>query len=981
MRKYTVQGCLLWVLLGLIPINTTAQMSGMFGDKVSVSWADSVLSTLTMEEKIGQLFMVEAYSNSDSAHVNKILTLIHDHHIGGLIFMQGGPERHAHLNNMFQSQSDIPLLISIDGEWGLSMRLDSTIRYPRQMTLGAGGDTANIYKMGRQIGRECKAMGIHVNFAPVADINNNPLNPVINSRSFGERKEDVARMSLMYMQGLQDEGVMACGKHFPGHGNTSTDSHLELPVVNRDAVSLSETELYPFTTLINNGLASMMVAHMSLPLIIKEPKLPASLAPEIIDSLLYKKLGFNGLVFTDALNMKGVANSYPTGTLEIKALIAGNDVLLFSMDVKAAIDSIKHAVDEGRLDSTVITSSVRKILIAKHYIISRNGVFADGKQVKQGKFFDDGNYLSASLFSDAITLLKNNKETIPLKKYGGKKIASLVINDTINNPFQKMLFNYAPVDVYRSDKNPTAGKIDTLASFLKEYDYVILSIHNTSTRASSGYGISEKINDLILNLAGKVKLITVLFGNSYAISRLPDADMSDAFLISYEDTYWPQYFTAQALFGAVPVGGKLPVSPALKYRVGDGMTSSKIKGMLSHELPEAVGIATAKFSGIDSIVNHALSVKAMPGCRVLMAHKGKIIFNKSYGYHTYDSIIPVRETDIYDIASMTKIMATALAVMKLVDERKLDINKKLYKYLPEFKKTNKKNLVIADILTHNSGLKAWLPLYKNLLREGLPDTTLLKDFPTKGYSTSLTQCLYLKDDYEDEIWNAIKESKVEKKGTYVYSDLGMIIMKKVVEHITGQSLFDYVQQNFYQPLGLNRIGKSPVTAFPLDEVVPTEYDSVLRCELIKGYVHDPLASMMGGMGGHAGIFSDAQSVAVIMQMLLNGGSYGGVRYISSPTVKKFTSKYFEGSFNRRGLIFDKPELIRTPDGPTAVSASPKSFGHSGFTGTCTWADPETQIVYVFLSNRVYPSAANNKLGKMNVRTEVMDYFYRLIDNK
>ena len=982
MKNYfsaSVKGLFILLLLSGA-LSVQGQQSIPFSDESSEKWADSLLNVLSLDEKIGQLFMVEAYSNKDSSHVRQVTELIEEQKVGGLIFFQGGPDRQAFQTNLYQSKATIPLLVSIDGEWGLSMRLDSTIRYPRQMTLGATRSPQAIYEMGRQIGRECKAMGIHINFAPVADINNNPKNPVINSRSFGENKEDVALLSAMYAKGLQDEGIIACGKHFPGHGNTDVDSHLALPIINSSAHSLDSIELYPFRNVIKEGIASMMVAHISIPSIIKSEGTPASLSGEVIDSLLIENLGFKGLIFTDALNMKAVTSMYPPGTIEIKAIEAGNDVLLFSENIKLAIDSIRQAVVEGRLDTSRINRSVRKILVAKHYTIDRNGTFSDGSAVKNGKLFNDGNHTSAKLFNHSITLLHNKNKTIPVKNFSNKRIASLVVNDTTGNPFQLMLNNYARVDMYRVDKEPTKGAVDTLLASLVDYDYVIFSIHNTSTKATSNYGISDPIDQFIIDLSKDVKLITVLFGNSYGLSRIPGSQDADALIISYEDTNWPQHFTAQAIFGASDLTGRLPVTATSDHSYNSGTDLQAVKGVIEYQLPEHLGIDTKDFEGVDSIVNMALDAHAMPGCRILMAHKGSVIFNRSYGYHTYDSLLAVKEPDVYDIASVTKITATALAVMKLVESNQLDVNKKLFKYLPETKRTNKKNLIISDILTHNAGLRAWLPLYKNLLAEGLPDTTLLKDFPTDGYSTSITNCLYLKDDYNEELWGAIISSDVSKNGTYVYSDLGMIIMQKVVEKITGMGLFEYVDKHFYKPMGLHRIVRSPVTDIQLNEVIPTEYDSVLRCELIHGFVHDPVASMMGGMGGHAGLFSDANSLAVIMQMLINGGDYAGVRYLSTPVVRKFTQKYHEGSFNRRGLVFDKPQLIRTPDGPTAVSASPEAFGHSGFTGTCVWADPENEIVYIFLSNRVYPTAKNKKLGKMNIRTDIMEQFYQVIEN-
>ena len=945
------------------------------------AWADSVFNKLSYEEKIGQLFMVDAYSNRDTVHTNMIERLIRDYKIGGVIFFQGGPVRQANLTNRYQSIAKVPLMIGIDGEWGLSMRLDSTIRFPRQMTLGAMANDSLVMEMAHEIGRECKRMGIQINFAPVADINNNPLNPVINSRSFGEVKEYVATYSSLYMKGLQDHHVMACGKHFPGHGNADSDSHLTLPVINQTALEMDTVELFPFRYLIKNGIASMMVAHLSVPAYDTVPNLPSTLSKNVVDSLLKKQLGFQGLIFTDALNMKGVANYFASGELELKALQAGNDVLLYPADVPAAWLRIHYGIQNCEIDQSAIDEKVRKILMAKYWV----GLNIPQK-VDTANLINDLNppeaiYLSSRLFEHAVTIVKNDNFDIPLKGLETYSIASLVINDTLNNPFQEMILNYANADVYRCDKEPSRLVLDSLLSILEKYEYVIFSIHNTSTKAAQGYGISDKTGEIINYLRDKVNLITVVFGNAYCLARLPEVTKMKSLILAYEDTGWPQYYTAQAIFGASESRGMLPVTPLQGIKQGTGLTLTRDFTRLRFTSPLELGIPPSAFNKIDSLAIKAINEKATPGCQVLAALNGKVIYQKSFGRFTYDDTSKVvTNTCLYDIASVTKIAATALAIMKLYEDGEIDIEKKASKYFHELKKSNKKDLVIEDIITHQAGLKSWIPFWQNTMEKGKPSFNIYHQEKDVNYSVRVADSMFILNSYNQKIWKEIFDSPVADDEKYVYSDLGMLIMQKVVEEVSGKSLDAYLAENFYGPLGMNRLLFNPSEKYPISEIVPTENDTLFRRSLVQGYVHDPAAAMLGGVAGNAGLFSDASSLAVIMQMLINGGEYGGKRYLKKETVDLFTSRYNTEGDNRRGLVFDKPEIIKSKNGPTAISASSKTFGHTGFTGTCAWADPATGLVYIFLSNRVYPDAANNKLAQGNYRTDIMEAFYEILRN-
>jgi len=946
----------------------------------STHWADSVFSTMTYQEKLGQLFMLDAFSNKDSAHVYQVLSLVDSFKLGGLIFFKGSPYKQALLTNHYQQHSRIPLMIGIDGEWGLSMRLDSTVRYPRQMTLAAGGDADGVYKMGNEIAEQCKRLGIQINFAPTVDINNNAANPIINSRSFGEDKNSVTEFGYQYMKGMQDRGVLACAKHFPGHGNTDTDSHLSLPVVNATREELDTLELVPFRKLFDSGVASVMVGHLFIPALDTTPKRAGTLSPEIVTNLLQKEEGFNGLIFTDALNMKGVAEFYPPGELELLAFKAGNDVLLYSENIPKAIERLHLAIQNCEIEQSEVDRRVKKILTAKawsgldHYTpIKTDNLY---KELNP----DSSMWLDYSLYESSITLLKNKNDVLPLSPYYRDCMASLVLNDTMNNTFQRALNIYGKVDCYALPKDASSGMVDSVLKRLDEYDRVIVSIHNTSTNASRNFGLSETVIKTAAKIAHWKNSVLCVFGNAYVLGKLKDLDHQDVLVQCYEDTYYPQWITAQKIFGVSSFTGKLPVTISEDIPAGSGLSSESVN-LLKYTMPEDMGIETSFFGKADSIINKAIRDSVMPGCQLLYAVNNKVIYDKSFGYFKYDSLRAVTNNDLYDIASVTKMASSALAAMLLYERHKLDPEAKASKYLPELRHSNKKDITVAQLMAHEAGLTAWIPFYKSTIDSNGLNPDLYRKAYEDGYTIQITDSLFLRNDYKETIWKTIVESDVNPPGKYVYSDLGLIILQHIIEKITSTSIDDYVNDNFYKPMGLWQTGYQPLKRFDKSTIVPTELDTVFRKCLVQGYVHDPAAAMLGGVAGHAGVFTNAQSLAAIMKMLLDGGMYGGKRFLKKETILRFTSQAFPESDNRRGYIFDKPEPDANKNGPTAKSASPRTFGHTGFTGTCAWADPEHNIIFIFLSNRVYPSAGNNKLAKQNIRTDLMQVLYEGLNIK
>jgi beta-N-acetylhexosaminidase len=959
-------------------LSARSQFKTVYETPASAKWADSSLKSMSYREKIGQLFMVAAFSNRDSAHINYISGLIDSLHIGGLIFFQGGPVRQANLTNFYQSRSRIPLMIGIDGEWGLSMRLDSTIRFPRQMTLGAGNNDSLVYQMGREIGRQCKRIGIHINFAPDVDINNNPANPVINSRSFGEDRFTVARLGNLYMKGMQDEKILACAKHFPGHGNADTDSHFALPLINHNYEALDSVELYPFKELIKNELASVMVAHLQVPSLDSSAGIASTLSKPIVTGLLKEKMGFRGLVITDALDMKGVASYYSSGELELRALMAGNDILLNTENVYAAFMRIHLAIQNCEITQEEVDEHVRKILQSKYWCglnnyqpIEIEGLIGDLKNEK-------AQWLNYQLYEKSLTLLKNKSDIIPVRPFEYNKIASLVINDAANNLFQQTLNNYAKVDCFTMSNIAGAEERTILEEVLKSYDVVITSVHNTSTNAAKNFNITPEMQDMVQRISAMKNTVLCLFGNAYTALKFEAAPAYDAVMLGYEDTYLPQYFAAQTIFGGNSFNGRLPVTLSAEWSRGKG-DALPLKETFKLTMPDEVVKQQDPVMEIDSLIKTSISDSVFPGCQVLAAVDGKIFYNRAFGHHTYSDTVTVKLSDLYDIASVTKIASTALAAMYLFEHKKLNPDAKISKYLPELKKTNKADILLKDLMAHQGGLKSWIPFYKNTMVAGIPSPALYSKTKSGSFSIQVTDSLWLHEEYRNKIWEEVIASPVDKPGKYVYSDLGLIILQRIIEKITGDSLQTFVNEHFYKPMGLWRITFNPLNEFYLSEIIPTEYDTSFRMQLVHGFVHDPAAAMMGGVAGHAGLFSNAQSLSVIMQMLMNKGIYNGKRYLKRETVELFTSQAYPGTANRRGWLFDRPE--KGPASAAAASASGHAFGHAGFTGTCAWADPENRLVYIFLSNRVYPSAANNELARRNIRTDIMELFYRSLQQE
>lgn len=935
-------------------------------------WADSLLATMSLEEKVGQLFMVATYSNRTEKYYQQVENNIATYHLGGLIFFQGGPYRQAKLTNRYQQISRIPLMIGIDAEWGLGMRLDSAIDFPKQITLGAIQDNSYVEKFGQEIGRQCKRMGIHINFAPSIDVNTNPDNPIINYRSFGESQVNVAEKGLAYVRGMKKYNVLGSAKHFPGHGDTDQDSHRTLPVVNHTLQRLNEVELYPFRRLIADSVGTVMTGHLFVPALEPRGATPTSISEKIVTEIIKNQMGFKGLTVTDALNMRGITQGLQPGEPEFLAFMAGNDVLLQTGNLPAAFNRIKQAVETGQITQEILNARVKKILKAKYWAgLSKYKpieIAGLGSDLNGKKALD----LKAELFEQAVTIVRNQDNLLPFTHVDTTTFASVAISGDYDNEFQKTLSQYASFKHFTVPFKPSSDKdVAWVLDEAAKYKVVVVSVHGMNSKGERNYGVSPATVDFINQLSQRTYVVVCAFGNPYGLKLYGS---SRNLVCGYEDDPISHRIVPQILFGALPAKGRLPVSVDNDLKVGNGILTPKL-GRVSFGNAESVGMDSHKLDEIEQIVQQGIDNRAFPGCQVLVARQGKVVYNKNFGNLRYGLYEPVNSQTLYDIASMTKVTATLQTVMMLNERGEIDMNEKISTYLPEMKGSNKENMLISDILMHQAGLVAFIPFWEKTKK----GATLSSDYYSMVYDSlqvppnlQVATNLYIKPSIRDSVWHWVIQSKLlniyDKLGGYrfTYSDLGLMILQKLVERITNQPLDEFLAQNLYEPLGMTSTLFNPLQRFPKNIIAPTENEAIFRASQIQGTVHDPNAALLGGVSGHAGLFSNATDLVKLFQMNLQRGFYGGRNFLFPETVTHFAKNYTQKS--HRGLGWDKPGSSDSPI--VGSTASDNSYGHSGFTGTVVWVDPDRELIFIFLSNRVYPLSTNNKINTLRIRKRI-----------
>ncbi|HEX2969175.1 MAG TPA: glycoside hydrolase family 3 N-terminal domain-containing protein [Bacteroidales bacterium] len=946
-------------------------------------WVDSVFRTLNTEQKVAQLIWLAAYSNRDLEYEVNLSNLIRKTGIGGLIFFQDDPVKETEMINYFRKISKVPLMIGMDGEWGAGMRLKGVVKFPYQMTLGAIQDDSLIYKMGEAVAYQLGRAGINVNLAPVADVNNNKRNTVINYRSFGENPGRVSVKASLYMKGMQDNGIFAVAKHFPGHGDTETDSHLDLPVIKHSRERLDSIELVPFMALISEGVSGVMPGHLNIPSLDPTQGLPSTLSKPILTGLLKNELGFKGFAISDAMNMGALTKYFPAGEAEARALAAGMDILEYVTDAELTIKTVVDKIRKGEISEADINEKCMKVLAAKYWAgLNRNNeVPAAGLEAELSS--PKTIALIRDLYANALTLLKNEDDIIPIKAAENRKIATIAINRKEMTVFQQRLGKYYPADNYFIDPEDTASS----NAFLKKagnYDLVITGIYGLDQRPVTGFGIRPSLNAFLEKLPAS-NSITVWFGNPYAIEKAPSVNRAGAILLAYQENDFTEDLSAQLIFGGIGAKGTLPVTINQEWVYGTGIKTTPSM-RLQFGLPENAGISSQLLERkIDSIAQAGIAARAFPGCEVMVARKGVVVFQKTYGYQTYENRIPVREDDLYDLASVTKVSSTLAGLMLLQSQGKFSPDETLGHYLPYFKNSNKGDIKMREFLTHQAGLTPWIAFWKSTVKaDGDFKKRIFDTKYSEKYPLEVAQGLYINKNYHNKIFKKIRKSPLGEK-KYVYSDLTFIIAPGIIEQLTGQKWYEFVTDNIYHKIGAYDVGFNPYLKYNLSRIVPTEYDSLFRKQLLHGTVHDEGAAMLGGISGHAGLFATANDLMKLMELYRRMGEYGGNQIISREVMEEYTKVQFPENNNRRGLGFDKPLLnnseVSEKDAYPAKSASPSSFGHSGYTGTFVWVDPDYEISYVFLCNRVYPTRENNKLSEMNIRSNILQAIYDSIIEK
>lgn len=950
--------------------------AGHLRAQIRTSQAYAAFSKMTLEEKIAQLFIIRVSSTGSAAENQKMLESIAKYQPGGVCFFKGGPMCEASLTNKMQAVSKIPLFVSIDGEWGPAMRLDSCVEFPRQMTLGAlrEQDDTLIYQMGLEVAQQCKAVGINLNFAPCVDINNNAKNPVINSRSFGESREKVTAKADLYLRGMQDGGIIGCIKHFPGHGDTETDSHLGLPVITKERIDLDELELYPYRELINKTADMVMVGHLNIPALDTTPNSVSSLSYPIVSDLLKREYGFTGLIITDGIEMQGVQkrNRFE-GDVEIQSLLAGVDILLLPANTETVIKAIKNAVDSGIVPIELINDRCLRVLQFKE----QKGLFdytpTDISQVKRLMNTENATRINREIEQKAVTLLKNEDHFLPFTRLTDDtlKADSIVLLSVGRPEYQKqyrtIAQQYGLVYIYQEKTLPsknTEAACQKLKDTLAPYNRIIVAYGGSNQLAAQNYGCDKKVIQLINDIAKEKRVALLHLGNPYVLDYFDNTEDYKSIVITYQATPNSMETALKTCFGDHVCSGSLPVSTK---EFSAGAKVSVTSGIEQFSL-----LPSKTNQALELMLQKSISDKVYPGCVMIALQDGQVIYHKAFGTYTYETHTPMTTKTMFDVASVTKTAATTLAVMKLYDRGLIHLTDHIGDYLSYLHGTNKAHITLAELLTHTSGMPAFIPFYTKI--QG--NERYLRSYYTPNFEIKVADNLYLRNDYPDTMRNAIAHCNLGHH-QYVYSDLNMVLLKDMVEQIIQQPIEQFLADSIYKPMGLTHTCFNPLSnGFTKSEIAPTEKDETFRKQVVQGYVHDQTAALFNGNAGDAGLFTTAEELAKIYQMLLDGGIYQGKRYFSEKTVQLFTHAYEIHGSKVRGLGFYTP---KHPGSSSIVpeKASNEIFGHQGFTGTVVWCDPETKLIYVFLSNRVYPSCYPNKLSQSKIRLKAHELLYEI----
>lgn len=996
MKKHTIASWVAALLLGAstIQAQTSAPFLPTAADDRCKQWVDSVMAELSVPEKVGQLLVATVPAKADKQTQKKVRELVKKYKIGGILFSEGTAEGQATITNLANKTAKVPLMITFDGEWGLSMRLENVPDYPRNAALGCIQDDGLVEAYGWEVARQFRELGVHVNFAPDADVNTNPLNPVIHVRSFGEHPKLVAEKMLAYSRGLEAGGVLSVSKHFPGHGDTDKDSHKELPAVYYDRARLDSVELLPFKEAIQAGLGGIMVGHLRVPALEPDGITATSLSRTVVTGLLKEELGFKGLVFTDALDMKGVSKVPQVTT---KAVLAGNDMILVQYNTPGASVELQQAVRTGELSEAELDEKCRKVLTYKYLL----GIRTPKPQLQvegmtQRINTDEGQALASQLRKAAVTVINNYFDILPLKSMSGKwAVLSIGKTSESDAPFIEEMKKNLDFDRYTLTWGADSLTQVAAAEKLKDYSRVLISMAESPKR------LADTDARFLARLDLQAPVIYACF-TPYRILQTAEAAMvkSSAVVLAHSAEADLQQHVARLLVGKESANGRLSMSIGETFPVGTGCDITP--GMEQGDyIPEDYGMKSYVLQRIDAIAAKGVAAGAYPGCRILVLKDGNRVYDKGFGTHSPTDRTPVRSTDMFDLAAVTQPSGTLLAVMKLYEEGKLKLTDKVSKFVPQLRAGNKRDLTIRELLMHESGLPPHVRFYletidprsvKGPYLQSWVDENhqtrvsqhsyyvsnftfkrgLMSDKMTKQHTLHMADGMWLNKTFKNTILQEINKCELMGK-RYVYSDLGFVLLQQVVEAVTKLPLDLYLTKEFYAPMGLQRTLFLPLRRYPKSEIMPTAENDFLRRQNIHGYVHDETAACLGGVSGNAGLFSTAEELGKIYQMLLNGGEWDGKRYLKEATCRLFIGE--KSAISRRGLGFDKADPSNPKGNPCGQLAPIETFGQTGFTGTCVWADPVNKLVYVFLANRLCPEVWSTKIGDMHIRTDIQDLIY------
>lgn len=994
-----ISSFLLTLLIYSVGLSAQGQLPrGLFSsiNKTSMErWADSLYRSMDDEEKLAQLIMPIIYPSADAQRIQAEEARVKKHRWGGILYQRGQLAEQNTMNARLQRASRVPMLIALDGEWGLYMRLKDAPRYPRNLGLGMHGDEQLLYNYGREVARQCALMGIHVNFAPTIDVNINPRNPVIGSRSFGEDPKVVARMSLAYAQGLEDGGVLSVAKHFPGHGDTSEDSHKTLPLVSADKARMQRVELYPFSQYIRGGFGGIMTAHLRVPAY--EPSgIPSSLSHKITTELLQHNLGFGGLIFTDGLEMQGVQTN-KLGDIGVAALKAGNDILLGPRSAEQQLKALLQAKQSGELSEELIRHKVMKLLRYKwRLIVQQPQRTASPERIHSEIWTEPATREMRKLWQASLIYYQRTERTEQALKAGQyKRIAVVQVGkNPIANPPRPTRGLGGSTITYLS-----WGGDATRTAQLASYDLILVNAFDTQVPREALVSLASQRPVLLAHYATPYKVrpdswhkgLSHVLLTTEAAREAQEAVLS---LLTQEQAKATPLPSAPLSDDSDdPTANMTPRTPA------PSSASSKPRAQES-----LLRFDEGRFDALEAIIEEGLKSKAFPGCQVYIAHKGQTIYHKAFGLMGMQvERQQVERSTLYDVASITKALATTPAVMLLVGDGKLKLHERLQSYLPEFAGSDIGRASLRSLLLHQTGLPAGLNFFTDLIDStsyagelispqartgyiplvgrawGNPRFDWLRQYisPKQSAEHPLTMArgLFISPEFKAVMLARLKATPLKRAGQYRYTDLGFILLQQVVERISGQSLDEFLQRRLFAPIGAKVYFNPLQHGVAQAEIAPSQVDRFLRKQTIQGTVDDESAACLGGVSGNAGLFASASELAKIAQLLLNQGRWEGKQIIPSEVVRQFMSD--TDMRGRRALGFDKPQPRSAYNG-AGESASAGTVGHFGFTGTAFWIDPKEQLLFIFLSNRTYPTRSNNHLSTERYRPRLHQAVYEAL---